>query len=46
VDAEEATTLWPIYGSLLVTLRNILDAMDEVAAANPLQQPPLPFSRR
>ncbi len=46
VDAEEATTLWPVYGSLLVTLRNILDAMDEVAAANPLSQPPLPFTRR
>lgn len=46
VDAEETTRLWPVYGSLLVTLRNILDAMDEVAAANPLPQPPLPFTRR
>ena len=45
VDADEATTLWPIYGSLLVTLRNILDAMDEVAAANPLDTPPRPLDR-
>ncbi len=28
--------LWPVYGGLLVNLRNILDAMDEVAAANPI----------
>ena len=46
LDAEEATPLWPVYGSLLVNLRNTLDAMDEVAAANPLRQPPLPFGRR
>lgn len=38
--------LWPVYGGLLVNLRNILDAMDEVAAANPLQQPPNPLRRR
>ena len=46
VEQEDATPLWPVYGGLLVNLRNILDAMDEVAAANPLSQPPLPFSRR
>jgi uncharacterized membrane protein YccC len=46
VDSEDATPLWPVYGSLLVNLHNILDAMDEVAAANPLSQPPLPFVRR
>ncbi len=46
VEREDSTPLWPVYGGLLVNLRNILDAMDEVAAANPLSQPPLPFSRR
>jgi hypothetical protein len=35
---------WPVYGALLINLRNILDAMDEVAAANPLGQPPLPIA--
>ncbi|MBB6628028.1 FUSC family protein [Nocardioides sp. KIGAM211] len=38
--------LWPVYGALVVNLRNILDAMDEVAGANPLHQPPLPFRGR
>jgi hypothetical protein len=33
---------WPVYGALIINLRNTLDAMDEVAAANPLGQPPLP----
>ncbi|MGZ4445575.1 MAG: FUSC family protein [Nocardioides sp.] len=36
---------WPVYGALVVNLRNILDAMDEVAATNPLHQPPVPFGR-
>lgn len=36
-------SLWPVYGGLMINLRNVLDAMDEVAAANPLEQPPLPF---
>ena len=39
------TTQWPVYGALAINLRNILDAMDEVAAANPLGQPPLPIDR-
>ena len=30
------------YGALLFNLRNVVDTMDEVAAANPLGQPPLP----
>ena len=34
--------LWPEYGALLFNLRNVVDTMDEVAAANPLGQPPLP----
>ena len=37
--------LWPVYGALIINLRNILDAMDEVAGANPMSQPPLPFHR-
>ena len=37
-------SLWPVYGGLMINLRNILDAMDEVAAANPLGQPPLPMA--
>ncbi|MCZ3387667.1 MAG: hypothetical protein LH645_00750, partial [Actinomycetia bacterium] len=38
--------LWPEYGAVLTNLRNVLDAMDEVARANPLGQPPLPLRRR
>ena len=37
--------LWPEYGGVLTNLRNVLAAMDQVAAANPLGQPPLPFRR-
>jgi uncharacterized membrane protein YgaE (UPF0421/DUF939 family) len=40
-----AARLWPVYGGLLVNLRNIGEAMDEVAGANPMVQPPLPFVR-
>ncbi len=36
---------WAEHGALLVNLRNIVAAMVDVAAVNPLQQPPLPFSR-
>jgi Aromatic acid exporter family member 1 len=39
-----SSTLWPVYGALVINLRNTLDAMDEVAAANPLDQPPLPIA--
>jgi len=35
---------WPVHGALIINLRNTLDAMDEVAAANPLGQPPLPIA--
>jgi hypothetical protein len=38
--------LWPVYGGLVVNLVNILEAMEEVAAANPLDQPPLPILLR
>ena len=34
---------WPEYGALLLNLRNVVDTMDEVAAANPLDQPPFPI---
>ncbi len=39
------SALWPVHGALIINLRNILDAMDEVAAVNPLGQPPLPGDR-
>jgi len=46
VDREHSSSrLWPVYGGLLINLRNILDPMDEVAAANPMTQPPVPFRR-
>jgi len=35
---------WPVYGALIINLRNTLDAMDEVATANPIGQPPLPIA--
>jgi hypothetical protein len=31
--------LWPMFGALLVNLRNVLDAMDVVAEAQPVQVP-------
>ncbi|MGH2887741.1 MAG: hypothetical protein ACRDPA_34415, partial [Solirubrobacteraceae bacterium] len=31
--------LWPVYGALLVNLRNVLDALDAVAAAQPVRVP-------
>lgn len=36
--ATERSPEWPIYGALIINLRNIIDVMDEVAAANPLGQ--------
>ncbi|KQW47894.1 hypothetical protein ASC77_15895 [Nocardioides sp. Root1257] len=42
---ERSPAHWPVYGALVVNLRNTLDAMDEVAAANPLGQPPLAITR-
>jgi uncharacterized membrane protein YccC len=41
---DPSSTQWPVYGALIINLRNTLDAMDEVAAANPLGQPPLPIA--
>ena len=31
--------LWPVYGALLINLRNVLDALDAVAEAQPVQVP-------
>ncbi|GAA5140630.1 aromatic acid exporter family protein [Nocardioides marinquilinus] len=42
-DRGLSRELWPEYGAVLTNLRNIIADMDEVAAANPLGQPPLPF---
>jgi uncharacterized membrane protein YgaE (UPF0421/DUF939 family) len=32
---------WPVYGALIINLRNIVDSLDEVAAANPIRGRPL-----
>ena len=46
LDAQETLSpQWPVHGALVINLRNILDAMDEVAAANPLDDPPRPLQR-
>ncbi|WP_210438409.1 FUSC family protein [Nocardioides xinjiangensis] len=37
----ERSPEWPIYGALIINLRNIVDAMDEVAEANPIMGRPL-----
>lgn len=31
--------LWPVYGALLINLRNVLDALDAVAQAQPVRVP-------
>ena len=46
LGADPVPELWPVYGGLVVNLVNILEAMEEVAAANPLGQPPLPILMR
>ncbi len=33
--ATERSAEWPVYGALIINLRNIVDAMDAVAEANP-----------
>jgi uncharacterized membrane protein YccC len=45
-NGEAIPELWPVYGGLVVNLANILDALEEVAAANPMSQPPVPFRVR
>jgi len=44
-DQAPLSRQWPVHGALVINLRNILDAMDEVAAANPLDDPPRPIDR-
>jgi hypothetical protein len=41
--ATERSPEWPVYGALIINLRNIIDAMDRVAEANPMGGPPLPL---
>ena len=41
--ATERSAEWPIYGALIINLRNIIDAMDVVAESNPIGGPPLPL---
>ena len=36
LQVDELRGLWPVYGALLVNLRNILDALDAVAEAQPV----------
>jgi hypothetical protein len=31
--------LWPVYGALIINLRNVLDALDPVAEAQPVRVP-------
>jgi hypothetical protein len=42
---DERVEQWPLYGALIINLRNILDAMSDVANANPMRQPPVPLAR-
>src|SRR5688572_16899086 len=41
--ATDRSPEWPIYGALIINLRNIVDAMGEVAEANPIGGSPLPL---
>ncbi len=43
IRKTERSPEWPIYGALIINLRNIVDAMDVVAEANPIGGPPLPI---
>lgn len=43
--ADRLSGQWPVHGALVINLRNILDAMEEVAAVNPLGQPPAMIDR-
>ncbi|PKH44401.1 Aromatic acid exporter family member 1 [Nocardioides alpinus] len=41
--STERSPEWPIYGALIINLRNIVDAMDVVAEANPIGGNRLPL---
>ncbi len=45
LPVDELRDLWPVYGALLVNLRNILDALDAVAEAQPVRGPASPLAR-
>lgn len=44
--STERSPEWPIYGALIINLRNIIDAMDVVAEAHPIGGSPLPVRIR
>ena len=37
------SALWPVYGGMVINLRNIFDAMDEVAGTGPMSRRPVSF---
>lgn len=41
--SSERSADWPVYGALIINLRNIVDAMDVVAQANPIGGNRLPL---
>ena len=43
LQATERSAEWPIYGALIINLRNIIDAMGELAKANPIRGDRLPL---
>jgi uncharacterized membrane protein YccC len=42
-ERDPVSPQWPVYGGILINLRNIFDSMVEVAGANPMEQPPTPW---
>ncbi|GAB3037354.1 aromatic acid exporter family protein [Nocardioides flavus (ex Wang et al. 2016)] len=41
--STERSAEWPVYGALIINLRNIIDSMDRVAEAQPIGGPGLPL---
>ena len=41
--STERSPEWPVYGALIINLRNIIDVMDRVAEANPRGSARLPL---
>ena len=41
--SHERSPEWPVYGALIINLRNIIDAMDRVAEANPIGHARVPI---
>jgi uncharacterized membrane protein YccC len=44
LETNELRDLWTLYGALLVSLRNVMDALDAVVEAQPVQVPPPSWS--